>query len=120
MHTHRFGRKLKLPSTIAIKHQIRKLMFEDAVKQAEVKAEAEAFRGQPGKELLVNADATRRCEAVDLRFRDYGHRRLDNHDLWPGVCTENLVRIDFPANSRSRPIIPCSGPGELSHNIIQK
>jgi hypothetical protein len=23
MHTHRFGRKLKLPSTIAIKHEIR-------------------------------------------------------------------------------------------------
>jgi hypothetical protein len=34
MHTHRFGRKLKLPSTIAIKHQIRKLMAEDEVKKA--------------------------------------------------------------------------------------
>ena len=34
MHTRRFGRKLKLPSTIAIKHQIRKLMFEDSVKKA--------------------------------------------------------------------------------------
>ena len=32
MRTHRFGRKLKLPSTIAIKHQIRMLMFEDAMK----------------------------------------------------------------------------------------
>ena len=61
MRTHRFGRKIRLPATIAIKHQIRKLMFEDdAVKQAEVEAGAEAFRGQPGKELLVNADATRR------------------------------------------------------------
>jgi hypothetical protein len=28
MHTHRFGKKLKLPSTIAIKHQIRKLMWK--------------------------------------------------------------------------------------------
>ena len=28
MHTYRFGRKLKLPATIAIKHQISKLMFE--------------------------------------------------------------------------------------------
>ncbi len=31
MHTYRSGRKLKLPSTIAIKLQIRKLMFEDSV-----------------------------------------------------------------------------------------
>ena len=35
MRTRRFGREIKLPSTIAIKHQIRKLMFEDAVKKAE-------------------------------------------------------------------------------------
>jgi hypothetical protein len=35
MHTHRFGRKIKLPATIAIKHQNRKLMFEEAVKKAE-------------------------------------------------------------------------------------
>jgi hypothetical protein len=44
MHTYRFGRKLKLPATIAIKHQIRKLMFEDLVKEAEVIARAEASR----------------------------------------------------------------------------
>jgi hypothetical protein len=44
MHTYRFGRKLKLPATIAIKHQIRKLMFEDLVKEAEVIARAEAIR----------------------------------------------------------------------------
>jgi hypothetical protein len=45
MHTHRFGRNLKLSSTISIKHQIRKLMFEDLVKKAEAGA-AEAIRGQ--------------------------------------------------------------------------
>jgi len=44
MQTHRFGRKLKLPSAIAIKHQIRKLMFEDLVKEAEEIARAEAIR----------------------------------------------------------------------------
>jgi hypothetical protein len=43
MRTHRFGRKLKLPATLAIKHQLRKLMFEDAVKKAEAGARAEAF-----------------------------------------------------------------------------
>jgi hypothetical protein len=45
MHTYRFGKKIKLPSTIAIKHQIRKLMLEDLVKETEVIARAEAIRG---------------------------------------------------------------------------
>jgi len=35
---------------IAIKHQIRKLMFEDAVKKAEAAATAEAIRGQMREE----------------------------------------------------------------------
>ncbi len=35
MRTHRFGRKLKLPATIAIKHQLRTLMYRDAVAKAE-------------------------------------------------------------------------------------
>jgi hypothetical protein len=46
MRTHRFGRKIKLPATIAIKHQIRKLMFEEAVKRAEAVAKAEEAAGQ--------------------------------------------------------------------------
>jgi hypothetical protein len=50
MRTHRFGRKIKLSATIAIKHQIRKLMFEDSVKKAEAGARAEAIRGQPREE----------------------------------------------------------------------
>jgi hypothetical protein len=41
MQTSRFGRKLKLPATIAIKHQIHQLMFEDSIKaDAGEKAEA--------------------------------------------------------------------------------
>ncbi len=35
MNTHRFGKKIKLPATIAIKHQLMKLMFEESVKEAE-------------------------------------------------------------------------------------
>jgi hypothetical protein len=50
MRTHRFGQKIKLPATIAIKHQLRKLMFEDAVKTAEAEARAEAIRGQMREE----------------------------------------------------------------------
>jgi hypothetical protein len=46
MQTSRFGRKLKLPATIAIKHQVRQLMFEEAVKTAEAEARAEAIRAQ--------------------------------------------------------------------------
>jgi hypothetical protein len=44
MYTHRFGRKIKLPATIAIKHQIRKMMFEEAVTKAEAEAGVEAVR----------------------------------------------------------------------------
>jgi len=46
MHTYRFGRKLKLPATVTIKHQIRKLMFDDSVKKAAAGASAEAIHGQ--------------------------------------------------------------------------
>jgi hypothetical protein len=52
MHTHRFGKKIKLPSTIAIKHQIRKLMWEDLVKETEAIARAELIRpGRLGTDL---------------------------------------------------------------------
>jgi hypothetical protein len=40
MRTHRFGKKLKLPATIAIKHQLRTLMYLDSLAKAE-KAEQE-------------------------------------------------------------------------------
>jgi hypothetical protein len=53
MRNYRFGRKIKLPATIAIKHQLRMLMAQDEAKKAEAEARAEAFRGQPPKELLV-------------------------------------------------------------------
>ena len=46
MRTHRFGRKIKLPATIAIKHQIRMRMAQYEVKKAEAEARAEVFRGQ--------------------------------------------------------------------------
>ena len=46
MRTHRFGRKLKLPATFVIKHQLRKLMAEDAIKKA---AEAEAMESLAGE-----------------------------------------------------------------------
>jgi len=46
MRTHRFGRKLKLPSTIAIKHQLRMLMFKDALKNIEAAGGAESGVGR--------------------------------------------------------------------------
>jgi hypothetical protein len=46
MRTHRFGRKIKLPATIAIKHQIRMRMAQYEVKKAEAEAGAEVLRGQ--------------------------------------------------------------------------
>jgi hypothetical protein len=44
MRTLRFGNKIKLPSAIAIKHGLRKLMFDDLVKEEAVIAKAEAVR----------------------------------------------------------------------------
>ena len=41
MDTFRFGRKLSLPSTIAIKHQVRILMASDRAKKAEEEARAQ-------------------------------------------------------------------------------
>jgi hypothetical protein len=38
MRTHRFGRKIILPSTIAIKHQIGKLMAEGVARKAGTEA----------------------------------------------------------------------------------
>jgi hypothetical protein len=38
IRTHRFGRKLKLPATFVIYHQIRMLMAEDARKKAAAEA----------------------------------------------------------------------------------
>ena len=46
MRTHRFGRRIKLPATIAIKHQIRMRMAQYEVKKAEAEARAEVLRGQ--------------------------------------------------------------------------
>jgi hypothetical protein len=47
MHALRVGRKLSLPSTIAIKHQTRKMMADDQVKKAEAAARARAETDLP-------------------------------------------------------------------------
>jgi len=38
MRTHRFGRKIKLPATIVIKHQIRMLMAQDEIRKAKAQS----------------------------------------------------------------------------------
>ena len=53
MRTHRFGRKIKLPATIAIKHQIRMRMAQFELKKAEAEARTEVFRVQLNEELPV-------------------------------------------------------------------
>ena len=52
MRTHRFGKKLKLPATIAIKHQLRTLMYLDSLAKAE-KAEQELK--QPADPLVQSS-----------------------------------------------------------------
>jgi hypothetical protein len=53
MRTHRFGRKLKLPATFVIKHQMRMLMAEDARKKAEAEAMAALAGEHPRQVALV-------------------------------------------------------------------
>jgi len=52
MHMRRFGRKIALPATIAIKHQIRMRMPQDEAKHIEAEA-AEVPCGPPGEEPLA-------------------------------------------------------------------
>ena len=53
MDTHRFGMKIKLASTIAIKHQLRKMMFDDLVKQAENAEKAEKAEEKAEKAAVI-------------------------------------------------------------------
>ena len=53
MRTHRFGRKIKLPATIVIKHQIRMLMAQDEVKKGEAQFVKQSVR-QPSFDETEN------------------------------------------------------------------
>jgi hypothetical protein len=44
MRTHRFGRRIKLPATIVIKHQIRMLMAQDEVTKAKAEFVEQSMR----------------------------------------------------------------------------
>ena len=55
MDTFRFGRKLSLPSTIAIKHQVRMLMADDRAKKAEEEARAQ-LTGTPQMKVGMSKD----------------------------------------------------------------
>ena len=59
MYTHRFGRKLKLPSTVAIQHAILRLMVQD-----ELKAQAPAAKAG---EVLVAYEPWPRGDAKQNR-----------------------------------------------------
>jgi hypothetical protein len=50
MQTRRFGRKIKLPSTVAIKHQILKLMIQDELRAQALAPQAFAPKAE---EVLV-------------------------------------------------------------------
>jgi hypothetical protein len=53
MRTHRFGRKIKLPATIAIKHQIRMRIAQFELEQAEIAATHKAPLRQSSEALAV-------------------------------------------------------------------
>jgi hypothetical protein len=53
MRSDRFGRKIKLPATMVIKHQIRMLMAQDELKKAEAQ--------------LIEQSARKPCSMVQWR-----------------------------------------------------
>jgi hypothetical protein len=57
MRTHRFGRKIKLPATIAIKHEVRMRMAQYEVKKAEAEARAEGRQDGMVNALIVQVGA---------------------------------------------------------------
>jgi hypothetical protein len=62
MQTHRFGKKIKLPSTIAIRHQLRTLMLEDLVKKVEEAAlQCGDVSALGGNQVSDSADLRRRA-----------------------------------------------------------
>jgi hypothetical protein len=52
MHTLRFGRKLSLPSSLAIKHQLRTFMARYEVEKVEAEARVDVFSGNPAPRSL--------------------------------------------------------------------
>jgi len=71
MQTRRFGRKIKLPATMAIKHQIRMLIAQYEVEKAEVAdSGAEEFPGQPSPPVPSAVLATEmNADGVSRRIR---------------------------------------------------
>jgi hypothetical protein len=59
-----FGRKLKLPSTIAIKHQIRKLMAEDEVKKATADSRGESVAREESR-FQADQSFVKYSQAID-------------------------------------------------------
>ena len=64
MHTHRFGRKIKLPSTVAIKYAILRLMVQDELKTEALAAKTKDILVVHGREdakppggLMLNLNA---------------------------------------------------------------
>jgi hypothetical protein len=64
MRTHRFGRKIKLPATIAITHQIRMRMAQYEIKKAEDEAS--------GRRHSFNEFFIGYCAVISSRRRVFG------------------------------------------------
>jgi hypothetical protein len=68
MHTLRFGRKLSLPSTIAIKHQFRTLVARYEVEKAEAEGRVDVLGGRSSPSVTSVSPITE-IEAAPLSGR---------------------------------------------------
>jgi hypothetical protein len=83
MRTHRFGRKLKLPSTVAIKHEISKLMMQDKLK-------AQALPAKANEALVAHGDGAAEAASPldEVMSFNLNPNFLDRHDADHGDTDE--------------------------------
>jgi hypothetical protein len=67
MLTHRFGRKIKLPATVAIKHEILKLMLQDHLKAQVLETNAIEGIDVAGRGVAVAAESLRQSTPTAAR-----------------------------------------------------
>jgi hypothetical protein len=68
MHTFRFGRKLSLPSTIAIRHQFRTLGAQREAEKAKAEGRVDVFPAQPSP-AVTSATPMTEIDAAPLSGR---------------------------------------------------
>ena len=113
MRTHRFGQRLKLPATIAIKYQIRMGMTQYDIKKAEAEANAEALRAQPHEESAAVGGPQRKAPlgaGLELRGQELAYPAGFPAPVRASTIGASKSRIATAISRKSRPTAVRSFP----------